>query len=68
MRKSNPREVIVIMTPSEQDNQRTERLVNLLAMGLERSLAQQAVNTLDLRPNVLLNTPTKKEPIVTENK
>jgi hypothetical protein len=70
MKKSNQREVIVKLAPPEQDSQRLERLVGLLALGLERQINQQSKpdNTLDLRPNVLLNTPTPKEPIVTENK
>jgi hypothetical protein len=70
MKKSNQREVIVKLAPEHQDSQRLERLVGLLATGLERQLNQQSKpdNSLDFSSNVLLNTPTPKETIVTENK
>jgi hypothetical protein len=75
MKKSwkNKREIIVKQAPAEPKNaQRLERLISLLATGIERLLATQSTNStsklVDFQAEVLPNTHTEKETNPTENK
>jgi len=69
MRKTwrNPRQVIVNQAPAEpEDSRRRERLVALLATGLERLLSHEGTTnnpeSLDFQPEVSNTCIAKKEP------
>ena len=59
-----PRQVIVKQAPPEkEDADRSERLVELLSIGIERILSKQKTSSdecVDFRPGVLLNTDNKE--------
>ena len=67
MKKSwrNPRQVVIHQVPAEpEDGRRLERLISLLATGMERLLAEQEKETptsLDFTANVLPNTSNVKK-------
>ena len=68
----NPRQVTVHQAPAEPENaRRVERLVSLLATGMERLLAEQAKSnppeSVDFQADVLPNTCTRKEKTKREN-
>lgn len=67
----NPREVTVHQVqPELEDHKRLERLVVLLATGMERRLAAQNTEStvlLDFTPSVSPNTTNVNEPVKTEN-
>jgi len=67
----NSREVIIHQASAEQeDSKRLERLVSLLATGMERLLSANGKETpalLDFTPNVLPNTRNVNGPAKTEN-
>jgi len=67
----NPRAVVVHQAPAEpEDLKRLERLVALLATGMERLPSSSIGNKpalLDFKVNVLPNTCTGKETTKTEN-
>ena len=73
MRKAcrNPRQIVVNQAPAEsEDSRRLERLVSLLATGMERLISsnnQKTPKSLDFGLNVLPNTCTGKETTKTEN-
>jgi hypothetical protein len=69
----NHRQVIIHEAPAEQeDAQRLERLISLLATGMERLLAEQTKNipseSVDFTAKVLPNTDTVNETTTTESK
>ena len=68
----NPREVTVHQALAEpEDFKRLERLLSLLATGMERLLSANGKETpelLDFKPFVLPNTYTGKEIAKAENK
>jgi hypothetical protein len=61
----NPRQIIVHQAPAEpEDAQRLERVVSLLAIGVERLLSEENQNTpepLDFHEEVSLNTCRDEE-------
>jgi hypothetical protein len=68
----NPRQVIVHQVPSEtEDARHLERLISLLATGLERHLCAQESNKstepVDFQADVLVSTCTKEEAKKTES-
>ena len=73
MRKAwrNPRQIVVHKAPAEPaDVERVDRLVALLATGMERLLARQADYTpesVDFQADVLPNTCTGKKTGKTES-
>jgi hypothetical protein len=61
----NHRELVIQHAPADpEDTQRTERLISLLATGLERLLAQQdnkSPESVDFQADLLPNTCTSDE-------
>ena len=67
----NPREVVVHLAPAEVEGlKRLERLVALLATGMERLMTAHGDKSpalLDFTPSVLPNTTNVNEPAKMEN-
>ncbi len=73
MKKSwrNPREIVVRKASAEpEDNKRLERLIALLATGMERLLStntHKGSTSLDFTPGISPNTSNVNDPVKMEN-